>query len=258
MRKADYSQIAPSYDKGRFLSEQVLGLWLDAMARLAGKPSGANLLDIGCGTGRFAIPLAKKLRFNVTGADFSPEMLAKAKEKDAEGLVRWEQQDAQNLTYPDSSFDIVFMSHLLHHCDNPKKVLRNCRRVLADDGVILVRHGAFEQIQNDPEHIFFPEAYLVDKRRIFSLEKMQEILKKAGFTNIVSEEIKQQTYLSGMDHLERVRLKNTSTLTLITQDAFERGFQRIQEFVQNHPGDPWLLHDRMTLTAGYKGSGGKR
>jgi ubiquinone/menaquinone biosynthesis C-methylase UbiE len=257
MKKADYSKIAAFYDKGRALSEQIIDLWLNAISRLSKAHEGSRLLDLGCGTGRFAIPLAAKLRVKVTGADFSQEMLEKAKEKDTAKLVKWDKQDAQNLTYPDNSFDVVFMSHLLHHCDNPDKVIRDCWRVLSKHGLILVRHGAIEQIRNDPEHTFFPEALTVDKARIFSLRQMEGCLKEAGFSNIVSEEITQQTYRSGADHLERVKLKNTSTLTLIPQDAFERGARQLEEYITNHPDDPWLLYDRMTLTAGYKRGGNK-
>lgn len=252
IQKADYSKIASSYDKGRTLSEQIINIWLDAVSRFARAPEGARLLDLGCGTGRFSIPLAAKLRFSVTGADFSKEMLDKAREKDTAKLVKWDQQDAQNLTYPDSSFDIVFMSHLLHHCDDPDKVIRGCRRVLKAAGVVLVRHGCIEQIRNDAEHTFFPETLTVDKARIFSLPRMESCLKAAGFSNITSEEIIQQTFPSGTNHLERVRLKNTSTLTLIPQDAFERGVQKLEEYITGHPDDPWLLYDRMTLFAGYK------
>ncbi len=252
MKKADYSKIASVYDKGRNLSEQNIDLWLDVISRLAKAPRGAKVLDIGCGTGRFSIPMAKKLGYRVTGADFSTEMLEKAREKDTAKLVKWDKQDAQNLTYLDNSFDIVFMSHLLHHCDDPDKVIRGCRRVLSERGVILVRHGAIEQIRDDAEHTFFPEALAVDEARIFSLRQMENCLKEAGFSNITSEEIVQQTFVSAVDHLERVRLKNTSTLTLIAQDAFERGTEKLEKYIASHADDPWLLYDRMTLTAGYK------
>ena len=79
MKKADYSKIAASYDLGRFLSNRNYDLWLGIISRLSGKSEGARLLDLGCGTGRFAIPIAAKLRFQVTGADSSEEMLARAR-----------------------------------------------------------------------------------------------------------------------------------------------------------------------------------
>jgi len=45
-----------------------------------------RFLDLGCGTGRFSIPVAERLGYLVTGADNSEEMLARAKSK--EGVER--------------------------------------------------------------------------------------------------------------------------------------------------------------------------
>jgi ubiquinone/menaquinone biosynthesis C-methylase UbiE len=126
VKKADYSKIATSYDKGRTLSEENIDIWLDIITRLSGGQKGSRLLDLGCGTGRFAIPIAEKLGYKVTGADASSEMLVKAKEKDPQKKVSWEVQDAHQLNFPGASFEIVFMSHLLHHCANPEKVISEC------------------------------------------------------------------------------------------------------------------------------------
>ncbi len=252
MKKADYSKIASFYDAGRPLSEQSIDLWLGAIAKYAKAPESARLLDLGCGTGRFTIPLAIKSGFTVTGADSSKEMLEKAREKDTNGLITWDLQDAQDLTYPDNSFDIVFMSHLLHHCDDPDKVIRECRRVLKVPGVILVRHGTLEQIRDDAEHSFFPEALEIDEARFFSLVKMEKCLQEAGFDSIASEEIIQRGYETGYELLEADRLKGTSVLTMISPESFEKGIDKLRAYVEKHPNDPWLLNGRMTLTAGYK------
>ena len=69
MKKADYSKIAEFYDKGRSLSEQNMELWLKLISEHSGATQGAEVLDLGCGTGRFAIPMAERLGFEVTGAD---------------------------------------------------------------------------------------------------------------------------------------------------------------------------------------------
>jgi ubiquinone/menaquinone biosynthesis C-methylase UbiE len=253
MKKADYSQISALYDKGRPLSEQNIDLWLGMIARYARARAGARLLDLGCGTGRFAIPLAEKIGYRVTGADSSHEMLVKAREKDPRGLVKWDIQDAQHLTYPDNSFDIVFMSHLLHHCDDPYQVIHQCWRVLKVPGVILLRYGAIEQIRDDVEHVFFPEALAIDEPRTFSIRKTEDCLKEAGFTGIISEEITQRTYDTGYAHLEAVMVKSTSVLTMISPKSFEKGINNLKTYVAKNPDDPWLLDGRMTLTAGYKG-----
>ena len=98
MRKADYSSIASYYDKGRSLSEQNIDLWLGLVVKFSRMSEGARVLDLGCGTGRFSIPMVIRLCFRVTGADFSEEMLEKAREKDTNGLVKWDREDAQQLT----------------------------------------------------------------------------------------------------------------------------------------------------------------
>ena len=181
MKKADYSSIASYYDRGRSISEQNIDLWLRLVALFSGMPEGARVLDLGCGTGRFSIPMVTRLRFRVTGADSSREMLVKAREKDTAGLVQWDKMDAQHPTYPDDSFDGVFMSHLLHHVDDPRQVLSECWRVLASPGVVLIRYGAIEQIRDDVEHTFSRRYWISMKHERRPLRRWRD-----GSTRLVS------------------------------------------------------------------------
>jgi len=252
MKKADYSKIASLYDKGRKLSEENITLWLDIIAKYARAVPGARLLDLGCGTGRFAIPIARELGYRVTGADSSKEMLAKAREKDKAGLVKWDLQDAQSLNFPDKSFDIVFMSFLLHHCDDQEGVIHECRRVLEERGAVLIRHAGMEQIREDVAHTFFPETLAIDETRMYTVKRVEDCLKDTGFTGVVSEEINQRSFKNSEAHLEAILLKNTSTLTMIPQEAFERGVRKLREYIKKNPDDPWLVHDRIVMTVGYK------
>lgn len=252
MKKADYNKIAPLYDRGRKLTQENITLWLGIISRLSGAAPGSRLLDLGCGTGRFAIPIARELGYRVTGADSSREMLAKAREKDEAGLVKWDLQDAQSLNFPDKSFDIVFMSFLLHHCDDQEKVISECHRILDERGVILIRHAGMDQIREDVAHTFFPETLAIDEARMYTVKRVEDCLKEAGFSGVTSEEIVQRSFDNSRDHLEAILLKNTSTLTMIPQEAFDRGVGKLREYVKENPYDPWLLHDRIVMTAGYK------
>ena len=252
MKKADYSKIASFYDKGRTLSEQNIDLWLGIITRLSRAGPGARWLDLGCGTGRFAIPLAVKFGYRVTGADNSPDMLDRAREKDNGHRVAWDLQNAQDLSFPDGAFDVVFMSHLLHHCEEPIRVIRECRRVLSPDGALINRYGAIEQVRGDVEHTFFPGVTEIDEARVYSVDRMEGLLKENGFSEIVSEEIIQQTFPNGRAHLKAASVKNTSVLTMISESAFQQGLRNFRNYLETHQNDPWLLHDRMTITAGYK------
>jgi ubiquinone/menaquinone biosynthesis C-methylase UbiE len=252
MRKADYSSIASYYDKGRLLSEQNIDLWLGLVARFSRMSDGARVLDLGCGTGRFSIPMVTRLRFRVTGADSSREMLEKARAKDISGLVQWDKMDAQQLTYPEYSFDGIFMSHLLHHVDDPRQVLSECWRVLASPGVVLIRYGAIEQIRDDVEHTFFPEVLEIDEARTPTIETVEGWLAEAGFRDIVSQEIVQQTFETSTEHLNMARVKGNSVLSMISPESFEKGIDTLGQYIENNPNDPWLLYDKIELTVSYK------
>lgn len=252
MKKADYSKIASFFDKGRPLSEQNIEQWLGIVSRLSGARQGTRLLDLGCGTGRFSFPFAVNLNCRVTGADSSPEMLVKAREKDVEHRIAWDVADAQSLIYKDESFDVIFMSHLLHHVDSPARVIRGCYRVLVRGGVILVRYGAIDQIRNDVEHTFFPETLTIDEDRAISSGMVETWLHEAGFLDVVSEEIVQLTFTDAATHLEVVLNKHTSVLTMISPRAYQKGLDNLRKYIRENPDDPWLLYDRMTITAGYK------
>jgi len=250
--KADYSKIASYYDEARSLSEQNVVIWLKLIADRSGAHKGARVLDLGCGTGRFSLPMANWLGFNVTGADSSEEMLAKAKQKDSDAIVNWEHENASSLTFPEGSFDVVFMSHLLHHVDSPLAVIEESERVLVPSGVILIRYGAMDQIRNDVEHTFFPQAIQIDETRAHSRQLTEKWLVEAGFIGISSEEIEQQTYQTGIARLNAARTKSTSVLSMISEESFAIGIRRLEEYVDKKPDDEWLLFDRMTFTVGRK------
>jgi ubiquinone/menaquinone biosynthesis C-methylase UbiE len=254
VRKAEYQKIAESYDKGRHMLENNVELWMGLISRYAGSRTGLRILDLGCGTGRFALPMAERLHYQVVGADSSEEMLEKARGKDTKGIVAWDIQDAQEMTYPDDSFDAVFITHLLHHVDSPLSVIKECRRILTNSGAIFIRYGAIEQIRDDVEHTFFPETLPIDEERTPTIKDTEQWLHNAGFTRVLTIESVQRTYESADAHLGAVKFKSTSVLNMIAPEAFTKGVHRLEEYVQEHPDDPWLLFDRFAFTIGYSTS----
>ncbi len=98
-----------------------------------------SVLEIGCGTGNLAI-LVKRLHpgAEVVGLDPDPKALARARRKaEREALpVRLDLGFAQELPYPDGSFDRVFSAFMFHHLkpDGKEKTLHEVRRVLKPGG----------------------------------------------------------------------------------------------------------------------------
>ena len=252
MRKADYRRISVSYDVSRHLSEKNLELWIELISQKLGSYQKVDFLDLGCGTGRFSIPIATKLGYSVTGADISKEMILKAREKKGESQVRWIIKDATTSSFLGCSFDAVFMSHLLHHVGDPLSVVKDCYHILKPEGIILNRYGAMENIRDDPEHRFFPEVAELDEACTPTTKQVEKWFRVAGFNDISSETIAQQTYRSTEEILRKTELKHTSALTLISQSAFERGLRALREYISTNPNDPWLFRDKLTLTTGKK------
>lgn len=252
MKKADYGQIADTYDVVRPLSEEILELWMTLVSERVGPRQRPEFLDLGCGTGRFSIPIAARLGYSVTGADNSEEMLEKAGNKKGGDRVNWSAQDAAHMSYPNASFDVVFMSHLLHHTNEPLDVVRECFRILRPGGVILNRYGPMEDIRDDPEHRFFPGSVEIDEARTPSVEQVEEWFRVAGFNDVSTEVIVQQTYKSAEERLRNAGLRCTSVLTLISQSSFDEGLEAFRGYVSDNPNDPWLSIDKIAMTSGRK------
>jgi hypothetical protein len=83
-------------------------------------------------------------------------------------------------------------------------------------------------------------------------ELTERWLLDAGFLDISSSEIAQQTYQTGEAHLDAARAKSTSVLSMIAEESFQAGIHRLAEHVAKNPDDEWLLFDKMTMTVGHK------
>lgn len=98
-------------------------------------PSGTHVLDVACGTGNVALPLARAGSV-VTGVDIAPNLLVQARERAAaENLaIRFDEGDAEQLPYPDASFDAVVSMFGAMFAPRPELVASELARVLRSGG----------------------------------------------------------------------------------------------------------------------------
>jgi ubiquinone/menaquinone biosynthesis C-methylase UbiE len=106
-------------------------------------PGPLDALDLGCGTGFLSLELAAR-GHRVTGVDFAPSMLERAKSKAAaRGLsVRFEQADAEQLPCRPASFDLAISRHVLWTLPHPEAAIDEWIRVLRPAGRLVVVDGA--------------------------------------------------------------------------------------------------------------------
>jgi SAM-dependent methyltransferase len=109
----------------------------DRRARLfvekGGLRPGVRVLELGCGTGVFLGRVAA-CGASITGIDLSPDLLAQARTRMAAAAnVRLVRGNAEQMPFPDRSFEAVYGSSILHHLDLERS-LAEVLRVLQPGG----------------------------------------------------------------------------------------------------------------------------
>ena len=112
--------------------------WLYEIERFLPEGGILDILDVGTGTGFFAVLLAQQ-GHRVEGIDLTPAMLEEARTlaKQRNLDITFREMDAQNLAYPDGSFDVVISRNLTWTLPDPERAYASWFRVLKPGGVLL-------------------------------------------------------------------------------------------------------------------------
>jgi len=135
-------------------------------------PAASHVLDVACGAGFLANPLAAA-GHRVTGIDLSGESLAVARGHDPTGTVAYLPMDARSLAFPDGHFDVVCMMDFLEHLEERDAVIREAARVLKPGGWfyfhtfnrtplagLVAIQGVRLFVRNTPEHMHVYHLFL--------------------------------------------------------------------------------------------------
>ncbi|MDO5325936.1 MAG: class I SAM-dependent methyltransferase [Clostridia bacterium] len=118
--------------------------WLREIERFLPEGKRLNILDVGTGTGFFAVLLAQQ-GHRAEGIDLTPAMLEEArilaKQRNLE--ITFREMDAQNLDYPNDSFDVVISRNLTWTLPDPERAYAEWFRVLKPGGVLLNFDAAY-------------------------------------------------------------------------------------------------------------------
>ena len=177
---------ARSFDVRRFggpIGRMVAAAQADVLARGAGPIRNRAVLDVGTGTGRAAILMARA-GAQVTAVDPSAEMLGIARQRAAdESLsIRFAVGDAHRLEFPDQAFDVVISLRVLMHAEDWERCLAELCRVSARLVIIdypSARSAALLQaIWRRLIHRFGART---EPYRVLSDRAVAKVLKDAGF-----------------------------------------------------------------------------
>jgi len=192
-----------------------------------------RLLDVGCGTG-FILDLAHDLFQQMEGLDLTPEMLARVTPR---GNLTLRLGQAEDLPFPQSSFDVVTCYSVLHHIEDLQTVFSEIRRVLKPGGVfyadespspyyreMLVQHPA--RIDESPYLKEEFQSVIGDSKeyeRLYGIS--DEITRHAMVQNYIKHELTEGLLRKMLAHagFHRVRIEYRRFLS---QTALESKFGR--------------------------------
>lgn len=125
-----------------------------------------TILDVGCGPGTITADLAALVpQGKVIGGDAVESVLGQAGDfASSRGLtnVTFLPIDANDLPFPDNTFDIVYCHQVLQHVKDPVGILREMRRVAKPGGIVAAREAdykAFAWYPEPPEIARWAELY---------------------------------------------------------------------------------------------------
>lgn len=119
---------------------------------------GQKVVDIGCGIGYFTFPMAKAVgkKGFVYGVDISEEMLNEAKIRYSNSEVitlnniKFIQSKESILPLDDHIADVVLMVNVFHELDEPNSLLTEIKRVLINNGKLLIVEWKKEEMEMGP------------------------------------------------------------------------------------------------------------
>jgi demethylmenaquinone methyltransferase/2-methoxy-6-polyprenyl-1,4-benzoquinol methylase len=131
--QAMFDRISPVYDAmNRVMTAGLDRRWRRLAATAVVTP-GDRVLDACCGTGDLALEAARA-GGRVTGLDFSPAMLERARRKS--GAIEWVHGDMTALPFPDASFDVVTVGFGIRNVPDLDAGLAELARVVRPGGSV--------------------------------------------------------------------------------------------------------------------------
>lgn len=163
--KASYvglvNSLAGKFDRDEAMAQAVgggfeaFGVIESALLRFYGLRPEHSLVDVGCGSGRLAIPLSRTHTGAYLGTDLVPALLSYAKERCVRPDWRFEAVDGTTIPAADASADMVcffsVFTHLLH--EQSYVYLEEARRVLKPGGKIVFSFLEFAEAGHWPEFV---------------------------------------------------------------------------------------------------------
>jgi ubiquinone/menaquinone biosynthesis C-methylase UbiE len=226
------AQTANAYKAVREVPRDGLSEWREAVRRHLDPSPDMTLVDIGAGTGQFALAFSEWFGLSIAAVEPSAGMRDQIPETTA---IRVFEGDAGALPLPNDSADAAWLSLVIHHIPDLTVAAREIRRVLRAGAPVLIRQGFPGRLDGIELVRWFPEtARMVETYP--SVAAVCDAFAAAGFRRETLESVRETYSTNGslvdlVEQLDTLRDADTTMRTL-TEDEFGRGKERLRRAAQ--------------------------
>jgi SAM-dependent methyltransferase len=139
--------------------------------------------------------------------------------------------------YPINYCDAAFAVDVIHHIVNYFVFFKECKRVLKPNGLLIIVTDSEENIRKRSGIKYFPEKLEVELERYPKIEEINDYAKDSGLYLLRTELAESYTDIDD-DMVLKIERKNSSSLRLIPEEAFQRGLNRVRQAKLN--GEKWF------------------
>lgn len=236
-RTIDYDTLSKIYDEVRAGEPEMI---FHILEEFVPNPD-SKVLDVGCGTGNNTLLFKKAVDAEVFGLDSSFGMLLEAREKAPQ--IYYIHASADCIPLKPESFDMLFMTEVIHHLPNMNEAMREMSRVLKSAGRLCIVTQSHNQIEDRMTSRFFPSTIAIDKKRYPAIHEIEESMVRSNITETWSKSFKFAPIMLGVDYLNTVSRKGYSMLHKISDADYESGLQELHRSFEKH--------EQLDYSAGY-------
>jgi SAM-dependent methyltransferase len=170
--------------------------------------------------------------YQVYGVEPSEGMIDKARQKNSQ--VIFKQAAADDIPFETDLFDFVYMTDVIHHIPDIRKMFAEIRRILKPQGKVCIGTQSHKQIEARPIAQFFPGTVRVDKERYPDIDQVIAAAQFGGLVYLKQEILfERETVELGAGFLELVRKKGYSMLHLLPEQEYRTGLAKLDTALQN-------------------------
>ena len=140
-----------------------------------------SALEIGCGNGNGTRLIRKYYDpKKIVSIDLDEKMIELAQKSNKDNSIDFMVMDAAKLEFPDNSFDVVFDFGIVHHIPNWRDCIRGLKRVLKDDGELILEELSIESFSGFPG-ILWKRILAHPYEKMFTFIEFEKYLEEIGF-----------------------------------------------------------------------------